>query len=147
MQSKVPEMYHIWYCDQITLKLRSESKITAHHSNLIRITNAERTIDELESIELTTCMDKRRIFNAEQREFKLEKCLNNLMKLSDHFIGVFRKLHDSLRVFQFLTKMADFRCNMIAFHLIMWNLFAIFAPEKIKIDVFDFMCIKGGGFM
>ena len=64
---------------------------------------------------------------------------------SDNFILVFRKLHEGLPVFDFLAPMADFRCNLIAYHLVMWQLFAIFAPQEIKVDFFDYFCVRGGG--
>ena len=35
----------------------------------------------------------------------------------------------------------------MVYHLIQWELFAIFAPEKIRLDLFDLLCVRGGGFL
>ena len=82
---------------------------------------------------------------ANQPGFCLERSLHNLKRFSDNFISVFRKLHEGMPVFDFLAPFTDFRCNLIAYHLVMWQLYAIFCPEEIKIDFFDYFCVRGGG--
>ena len=88
-----------------------------------------------------------RHMSIRQPGFDLKRCLNNLHKLSDNFIAVFRKLYKGLSLDQALSRLSDFRCHMMVYHLIQWELFAIFAPEKIRLDLFDLLCIRGGGFL
>ena len=38
------------------------------------------------------------------------------------------------------------RCNLLAWHLLIWELTAIFAPEEIRIDIFDLLSVRGGAF-
>ena len=84
--------------------------------------------------------------NAIQPNFDIERCLNNIQKLSYHFIDTFRRLNDGLGVFEFLIPRSDMRCNLMLYHLIQWELMAIFAPQEIKVDIFDLLCVRGGGF-
>lgn len=81
-----------------------------------------------------------------QKGFCLETALKNLEKLTICFVEVFRALHKNLCVFDFLPPMADMRCNMMASHLLPWNMMAIYAPHKIRVDPFDLFCVRGGGF-
>ena len=47
---------------------------------------------------------------------------------------------------KFLPKVSDYRCNMLAYHLLLWQLFAIFAPQLIKIDIFSILLSQGCSF-
>jgi len=40
-----------------------------------------------------------------------------MQKLSDHFIKVFRKLHEGKGFDYWMPEEADLRCNMLAYHL------------------------------
>ena len=81
---------------------------------------------------------------AYQPSFRYEECLRNLHMLSDHFIAVFRHLFSKLPVGSFLPNRSDYRCNLLSYHLLLWELFAIYAPEEIKIDVFELLKSRGG---
>ena len=43
------------------------------------------------------------------------------------------------------NKQADMRCNKLAFCLTVWELMAIISPERIKIDIFELLRVRGGG--
>ena len=83
-------------------------------------------------------------FKARQPGFHIDRALYNLHRLSDHFIDVFRKMHENLAVFSFLPPLSDLRCNCLAFHLLLWELTAIFAPHHIRVDLFDLLLVRGG---
>ena len=83
-------------------------------------------------------------YKAQQPSFNLERAMYNLHRLSDHFIDVFRKLHENMAVFSFLPPLSDLRCNCMAFHLLLWELTAILAPWDIRVDVFDLLLVRGG---
>ena len=86
------------------------------------------------------------MISARQPGFDFRRCIYNLNKLSDNFIDAFRRLNIGLEVFDFLPKMIDMRCHMLAYHLLIWHLFVIYAPDKIQIDIYDLLSIQGGGF-
>ena len=79
-----------------------------------------------------------------QPAFNFKVAIYNMVKLSNHFIEVFRKMHEKMALLKFLPAASDTRCNLIAQHLLMWELHAILAPDRIKIDLFDLICLKGG---
>ena len=39
---------------------------------------------------------------------------------------------------------SDYRCFMLAYHLLLWELFAIHAPNQMKMDVFELLKSRGG---
>lgn len=45
-----------------------------------------------------------------------------------------------------MPKISDHRCNMLAFHLLWWQLYAIFAPQKMSIDIFSLFLKYGSAF-
>ena len=81
----------------------------------------------------------------QQPNYNLASSLSQLHKLSDHFIDIFRIKFQELSTFEsWLPPQTDFRCNLLAYHLLVWEIHAILAPEQIKINFFDLLCIKGG---
>lgn len=65
--------------------------------------------------------------------------------MADKFISIFRDKHKGKHSKEnFLPAMVDLRCNLLAYHFLLWTLFVIFAPDKIKIDPYDSLCVRGG---
>ena len=52
---------------------------------------------------------------------------------------IFRKVTEK----GFLPKVSDYRCHMLTYHLIMWELHAIFAPHEIRLDIMRLLCAHG----
>ena len=63
--------------------------------------------------------------------------------LSDHFIDVFRQVMNSLPDSQFPTKHSDYRCFMLVHHLLKFELWAIFKPEEMRLDIFELLKTRG----
>ena len=82
-----------------------------------------------------------------QGEVTITRGIYNLHRLSDHFIYVFRKIYGDRPVCEPLPRMTDLRCQLMADHLVNWEILAIYAPEKLRIDLFDLLCTRGGGFL
>ena len=70
----------------------------------------------------------------------------NVDRLSRKFIEIFRFLNKDNGENEFLNMKADHRCSLMLFHLVLWEVTAMFYPEKIKIDVFDILCKNGSLF-
>ena len=70
--------------------------------------------------------------------------MHHLAILTDNFIRIFRDLHKGKCLDEFLPLAIDYRCNLLGYHLFLWNIFAIVAPERIKLDLFNLLCSKGG---
>ena len=66
-------------------------------------------------------------------------------KLSKHFIVVFRKIYANRGYREALPRMTDLRCHLLVDHLINWELLAIYAPDRMRLDMFDLLCTRGGG--
>ena len=82
-----------------------------------------------------------------QSGFKLDRCLRNIRLLSDYFIKIFRYLNrNMLEMGDFLNMEADVRCNLLAYHLVMWEIAAMVVPELITIDISDLLCLHGALF-
>lgn len=47
----------------------------------------------------------------------------------------------------YLPDLADMRSNQLSWHLLNWELAAIFAPDEIKVDIFDLLCCRGGAIL
>ena len=56
-------------------------------------------------------------------------------------------MHVNMGVFNFLNKMADMRCNLLSYHLFLWHLTYMFAPEEVKLCVFELFKVRGGALM
>ena len=90
---------------------------------------------------------KRSNIKARQPGFVLSLALYNLHKLSDHFIEIFRKINRKYAIEEFMTNLiADQRCHLMSYNLILWELMAIMAPDEIKVDLFDLLCVRGCAF-
>ena len=80
-----------------------------------------------------------------EQDFSLSRCLENLQKLTEHFIEVFREMHELLPMSTFMeNQQAELRCNLMAKHLLHWNMFAIFGPELVKVDLFSMLKSQNG---
>ena len=82
-------------------------------------------------------------YNVYQPEFDLCKALRNIQVLSDHFIIIFRFLMSKQPEGEFLPKKSDLRCSMLAYHLLLWEMQAILAPEQMRLDIFELLKIRG----
>ena len=75
-----------------------------------------------------------------QPSFNLATALHNLHRLSDNFIAVFRKMYRAMPDENtWLTPQSDYRCHMLAHHLLFWHLYAIFEPSGIRVDIFELL--------
>lgn len=80
-----------------------------------------------------------------EKDFSLSRCLENLQKLTEHFIEVFREMHEMIPMSTFMdNQQAELRCNLMAKHLLHWNMFAIMGPELVKIDLFSLLRSQNG---
>ena len=112
------------------------------------------SVGKIYGVNQATCVvepdkfSKKGVWHAEfitaQPGFCLERALYNHRRLAEHFVEVFRKMYHNLRVEQFLPPRADQRCHLLSFALIWWELFALFTPDQIKVDLFDILCCRGG---
>jgi len=107
------------------------------------VNNAHFALVESDGIEYAKKAWKATIVSV-QLDFKLERSLRNHRLLSKHFISIFRGFFSNSKVDQFLDGFKDQRCHLLAFTLVWWELYALFTPEQIKIDIFDLLCSRGG---
>ena len=71
----------------------------------------------------------------------------NTAKLMDYMNDIFEQLYSNRpQCSDYLPLQSEYRCFMLATHLITWELFALFTPEDIAIDPFEFLKLRGGGF-
>ena len=81
---------------------------------------------------------------AVQPRFDLKRALDNLKRLSIHFIDTFRKIQQKFSLHDFLQPNSDARCHMLTYHLMHFSFMAMLSPKDIKVDIFDLLCLRGG---
>ena len=124
--------------ERVPLKLKADPIVKFNYLEATKLTsaNSDRGVAvDIEKAENRYWCPLPYAMHLYQENFCLRQSLMNLHKLTDHFIAVFREVFSKVGEKDFLPKVADFRCHMLSYHLMMWGLHAIFAPDKIKLDL------------